>query len=336
MTSITKPGMVTNTFTYNGLDTRVGMVDSSGSKSFKRNGVYVTDPVLSDGTASFTPSGEVRGGVKTTFHAGLKNDDVQSSASQVIGAAKVFDAFGKELSSTGAWKSQFGYAGKFGYQQDPDSGLKLLGHRYYDSSTGRFLTRDPIKDGRNWYGYCGNSPVSAMDNDGLRVIRIEAGAGGIGVLGSGTVSVGIGIDLDTGHIGLEVGTGLGLGMGVAIGTGVGVSYDHSGTYDNNTGPTSGTSAGGLVGPISMEQTYDNDGNPTGPTVAGGLGGGENPFGFGFFHHWNFGYQYDLTDILTDLWNSISNGVDSSINRWRESVARGGRMMFEHVMKDVLE
>lgn len=168
VTSITKPGMVTNTFTYNGLDTRVGMVDSSGSKSFKRNGVYVTDPVLSDGTASFTPSGEVRGGVKTTFHAGLKNDDVQTSSSQVIGASKVFDAFGNELSSTGAWKSQFGYAGKFGYQQDADSGLKLLGHRYYDSSTGRFLTRDPIKDGRNWYSYCENRSVGHFDDEGLR------------------------------------------------------------------------------------------------------------------------------------------------------------------------
>jgi RHS repeat-associated protein len=154
VTSITKPGMVTNSFTYNGLDTRVGMTDSSGSKSFKRNGVYVTDPVLSDGTASFTPTGEVRGGVKKTFHSALKNDDVQTSSTGAVTASKVFDAFGNELSNSGSWSSQFAYAGKFGYQQDSDTGLKLLGHRYYDSSTGRFLTRDPIKDGRNWYGYC--------------------------------------------------------------------------------------------------------------------------------------------------------------------------------------
>ncbi|MBA4293536.1 hypothetical protein C0431_11275 [bacterium] len=183
VTSITKPGMVTNTFSYNGLDTRVGMVDSSGSKSFKRNGVYVTDPVLSDGTASFTPSGEVRGGVKTTFHAGLKNDDVQTSSSQTIGAAKVFDAFGNELSSTGAWKSQFGYAGKFGYQTDSDSGLKLLGHRYYDSSTGRFLTRDPIKDGRNWYAYCGNNPISRVDPNGLEAVLVQGDVDFFGGMG---------------------------------------------------------------------------------------------------------------------------------------------------------
>ncbi|MBA4293538.1 hypothetical protein C0431_11285 [bacterium] len=168
VTSIMKPGMVTNSFTYNGLDTRVGMVDSSGSKSFKRNGVYVTDPVLSDGTASFTPSGEVRGGVKTTYGSALKNSDIQTNSVQSVVASKVYDAFGNQLSSTGSWAGQFQYAGKFGYQQDPDSGLKLLGHRYYDSSTGRFLTRDPIKDGRNWYSYCENRSVGHFDDEGLR------------------------------------------------------------------------------------------------------------------------------------------------------------------------
>ncbi|ARU42349.1 hypothetical protein CCB80_14805 [Armatimonadetes bacterium Uphvl-Ar1] len=172
VTSIMKPGMTTNTFTYNGLDTRVGMTDSSGSKSFKRNGVYVTDPVLSDGTASFTPSGEVRGGVKTTSSSALKNSDIQTNSAQSVVASKVYDAFGNQLSSTGTWAGQFQYAGKFGYHQDPDSGLKLLGHRYYDSSTGRFLTRDPIKDGRNWYSYCGNRSVGHFDEDGLRVVAL--------------------------------------------------------------------------------------------------------------------------------------------------------------------
>jgi RHS repeat-associated protein len=62
------------------------------------------------------------------------------------------------------------YAGGFGYQQDSDSGLMLLGHRYYDPSTGRFLTRDPIKDGRNWYSYGGGNgaPTGFVDPDGLR------------------------------------------------------------------------------------------------------------------------------------------------------------------------
>ena len=51
----------------------------------------------------------------------------------------------------------------------------LLGHRFYDPSVGRFLTRDPIKDGRNWYGYCENEPVAYADEGGLQRSRLVRG-----------------------------------------------------------------------------------------------------------------------------------------------------------------
>ncbi|KXK15840.1 MAG: RHS repeat-associated core domain-containing protein [Fimbriimonadaceae bacterium] len=70
-------------------------------------------------------------------------------------------------SSSGTWSGPFAYGGPYGYQSDPDSGLKLLGHRYYDPSTGRFLTRDPVKDGRNWYSYFENNPLKWADPEGL-------------------------------------------------------------------------------------------------------------------------------------------------------------------------
>lgn len=128
----------------------------------------MTAPVLGDGSADFSPGvSERRGSVKTYFDHGLKNTDAQSSVSGAVSAVREYDAFGNVVSLSGAWVSQFGNAGRFGYQEDGDSGLKLLGHRYYDSGTGRFLTRDPAKDGRNWYGYCGNSPVGAVDPEGL-------------------------------------------------------------------------------------------------------------------------------------------------------------------------
>jgi len=52
----------------------------------------------------------------------------------------------------------------------------LLGHRYYDPSTGRFLTRDPIKDGRNWYAYGAGdlAPTLFADPDGLQIVAIAA------------------------------------------------------------------------------------------------------------------------------------------------------------------
>ena len=55
ITGITYPSSATNSFTYNGMDTRVGKVDSGGTKTYKRDGAGVTAPVLSDGSAAYTP-----------------------------------------------------------------------------------------------------------------------------------------------------------------------------------------------------------------------------------------------------------------------------------------
>ena len=145
----------------------MGLVDSGGSKQYVRDGVGVTSPVLSDGASTFTAGGERTAGVSKTLHSGLKNDDLQTDVSGSVIGERLYDAFGNVVSNSGAWSSHSGYGGKFGYQDDADSSLKLLGHRYYDSSTGRFLTRDPIGDGQNWYVYCENSPVQHFDAEGL-------------------------------------------------------------------------------------------------------------------------------------------------------------------------
>ena len=165
-TSITGPG-VSQTNTYNGLDTRVGSTTNSVARSFLRDGAYVTDPVLTDGAATYTPGVSERRGTATTYlHSGLKNADAQSSPAQALTGTRQYDAFGYLATTTGAWSGPFGYAGAFGYQEDA-TGLKLLGHRLYDASTGRFLTRDRIRDGRNWYAYCDSDPMARIDDRGL-------------------------------------------------------------------------------------------------------------------------------------------------------------------------
>jgi len=50
---------------------------------------------------------------------------------------------------------------------DVESGYVYLRARYYDSSTGRFISEDPAFDGYNWYAYCGNNPVMRVDPSGL-------------------------------------------------------------------------------------------------------------------------------------------------------------------------
>ncbi|MCX6342502.1 MAG: RHS repeat-associated core domain-containing protein [Fimbriimonadales bacterium] len=126
-----------------------------------------SEPLISDSGASYTPGvSERRNGVSTFLNSGLKDVAKQTDAAGSVTATRKYDAYGMVIGSTGTWKGPFGYSGSAGYQED-ETGLQLLGHRYYDPSTGRFLTRDPIKDGRNWYGYCGNKPVVRVDANGL-------------------------------------------------------------------------------------------------------------------------------------------------------------------------
>ncbi len=58
--------------------------------------------------------------------------------------------------------------------------LKSPGHRGYDSFSGRFLTRDPAKVGRNWFSYADNDPMDAVDPEGLLHIVVTIGRDGIG------------------------------------------------------------------------------------------------------------------------------------------------------------
>ena len=109
-------------------------------------------------------------GVVSTNHDQHRMGSVlrQTSVAQGSSASRQYDAFGNVHSPSGTFVGPFGFAGNWGYQSDADSGLQLLGHRYYDPSTGRFLTRDPIKDGRNWYAYVENNPLRGVDPEGLQ------------------------------------------------------------------------------------------------------------------------------------------------------------------------
>lgn len=170
LTQITYPNSTTNTFSYNGLSARVSKTDSAGTRTYRRDGASVIAPVYGDGQAWYHPAnlGERRSSTPRWFHAGLKNDDAQSDSTQALQATKTYDAFGNPDVSSGTWTSPFGYGGAYGYQSDADSNLVLLGYRYYDTNTGRFLTRDPIRIGSNWFLYCDGNPLNACDELGLQ------------------------------------------------------------------------------------------------------------------------------------------------------------------------
>ena len=101
--------------------------------------------------------------------------DVQGSASHRLDgsgsalSASVFDAFGVRVTNDTSGDPFAGFGGQNGYRSESETGLQLLGLRYYDPASGTFLNRDPIKydGGLNLYNYTYNNPIGSSDASGL-------------------------------------------------------------------------------------------------------------------------------------------------------------------------
>ncbi|MCG9894282.1 MAG: hypothetical protein MH204_02245, partial [Fimbriimonadaceae bacterium] len=112
--TISGPG-ISQTNTYNGLDTRVGSTTNSVAQTFLRDGAYVTDPVLKDSSATYTPgTAERRGGASRFLHSGLKSVEGQTNTSQVMAAARQYDAFGNVLSGHACLRQKLRLPGGIG------------------------------------------------------------------------------------------------------------------------------------------------------------------------------------------------------------------------------
>ena len=117
----------------------------------------------STGSYAYDMSGILQNGTDTYLKDGHGSViGKYSSACVSLGAAS-YDAFGNSIISL---NDPFGYCGEY---LDSESGLIYLRNRYYDPSTGRFITEDPAKDGMNWYSYCAGNPVNLWDPWGLSV-----------------------------------------------------------------------------------------------------------------------------------------------------------------------
>lgn len=78
-----------------------------------------------------------------------------------------YGLFGEVLRKTGAASGQpFHFSTKY---QDDETGLLYYGYRYYQPSTGRWLSRDPLEElgGNNLYVFAGNAPTCRIDSLGL-------------------------------------------------------------------------------------------------------------------------------------------------------------------------
>ena len=84
------------------------------------------------------------------------------------------EAWGTQISTVATNDPYAGFGGQWGYYKDAETGLHLLGERYYDPNSGRFLNRDPIgyEGGINLFAYCMNNPVNYADPNGEQGLQL--------------------------------------------------------------------------------------------------------------------------------------------------------------------
>ena len=164
--------------TYDGSGLRASSTTGSGTQNFVWGG---SSQLLMDSSNAYIYTGGVAPSEQVSLSAGvityLSTDALASvrgivSAAGALTASTYYDAWGNPQTTGGlASYTPFGYAG--GYT-DP-TGLLYLVNRYYDPSTGQFLSVDPdVSETGEPYSYADGDPVNGTDPLGMWMVGIPS------------------------------------------------------------------------------------------------------------------------------------------------------------------
>ncbi len=177
LTSVKRPkegetSEINDSYAYNGTGTRTSQIISGTTRYLTWDTTGGLPLMLNDGTNSYIygpgglPAEQISSAEAPTYyhHDQLGSTRMLTNASGEAIATFSYGPFGALEGSTGTQKTPLGYGGQY---TDADTGLQYLRARYYDPTTGQFLTRDPITPvTREPYGYALENPVGKVDPSG--------------------------------------------------------------------------------------------------------------------------------------------------------------------------
>jgi RHS repeat-associated protein len=117
-------------------------------------------------------------------HGNMTAQLLKNGASFTVANEKSYDAWGavRQDNTNSEYKGR--YCANLGLVQDDESGLIYMRARYYEPSSGRFVSEDAVKEGVNYFIYVNNSPVNLTDSEGHSIDQTVKNAGWfISVLG---------------------------------------------------------------------------------------------------------------------------------------------------------
>ena len=179
LTRVSGSGITTTYFHYDAYGRRVHRQQSSP----RRHYVFSGDTLIGElhsGTPTYAYTWGSDGLVSQRlltgtpkslwYHYGPQGETRQlTNSSGTVVDTYLYDAYGKQIASTGSDTNPYRYGGKYGYYTDGWSGIILAGQRWYSPDLKRWLSRDPIAydGGENLYGYVRQNPVGFVDPSGL-------------------------------------------------------------------------------------------------------------------------------------------------------------------------
>ena len=171
-TSFTSDGIVYTNYTYRS----DGLRHSIGDKVHIWDGANIVADVDGNDVVVY-----IRGvnliyaddGYQTYYHFNAHGDVVVlTNESGNKTKSYSYNAFGVEYNEATLDDNPFRYCGEY---YDKETQTIYLRARYYNAVQGRFTQEDPIRDGYNWYSYCGGNPVNFIDPTGKSMEDFIAG-----------------------------------------------------------------------------------------------------------------------------------------------------------------